>query len=423
MPGVRVLVAVLLSLGLCGVASAAPPGHWESRPAAPLPRQEAAFAALDGKLHLVGGFEYGLPDSARHEVYDLATQAWSPAVPLPEPSHHVNAVALGGKLYVVGGAQTANFVVTGRMWAYDPASGVWEARASLPAGRARTAGAAVAHDGRLLYVGGLTSGSTATGLVDLYDPASDTWVALPDMPTPRDHLGAAVVGRTLYAVGGRRAAFETEVAVTEALDLTTFEWRSGLAPIPTLRAGFATAAVDGEIVTVGGESAAGVHENVEAYDPASDSWRALAPMPLPRHGIQGVSHASGVWVAGGGTDLLVGATGDLDVLFPGPRPAAPAPAPAPPAAPPAPAAQSPQKLTLSAPRRVRRGTRRITVRISADPRARVTITLGRRARAIVDATPTARRVVRQLRRGLPRGRHTVTARAGTATARRTVTVR
>ena len=418
----RIALAVALAAVLAPVATAAPPGRWESKPPAPAPRQEAAFALLDGKLYLAGGFEYGGADSARHEVYDLATETWSPATPLPEPAHHLVGAGVNGKMYYLGGLQTLQFLITNRVWEYDPASGLWTQKSGLPPERARGAGAVAVHGNRLIYVGGLRGGE-ALKEVDAYDPATDTWTPLPDMPTPRDHLGVAVIGDVMYAVGGRQAAFETEIATTEALDLRTNTWKTGLARIPTLRAGFATAAVDGEVVTVGGEGPEGVYDQVEAYDPQTDLWRSLAPSPIPRHGIQGVSHASGIWVAGGGTDLLVAATGSLDVLYPGPRPqptvlapqVEPPPATSPPAAPPS--------LSVRV-TRPKRGARRLTVRFSGNARAVIELRDARRRRLARATVRAGTRTVKlRLSRRLARGRYTVVARAGATTVTRRFRVR
>ena len=242
-------------------------------------------------------------------------------------------------------------------------------------------------------------------MVDVYDPETDTWSDLPDMPTPRDHLGVAVVDGVLYAVGGRQAAFETEITTTEALDLKTSTWRTGLAPIPTPRGGFATAAVDGRIVTIGGESAAGVHDQVEAYDPETNSWTTLAPMPLARHGIQGAAYAGGAWIAGGGTDLNVAATNAIDVFFPPPRPA-PAPSPSSPAA-------SPPRPRSAPSLKILRGR-------AAAPaascwrcdRPAATVVVVRSRGRVIGRLPVPggeRRVVVRLRRALPKGRLVVRA--------------
>jgi N-acetylneuraminic acid mutarotase len=326
------LISVLLLLLLAAPATAAPPERWESRAPAPLPRQEAAFTELDGKMYLAGGFEHGGIETARHDVYDVATDTWSMAAPMPEPMHHAVGVGLGGKVYYVGGLQTLGFRPTGRLWAYEPATGKWSSKAGLPAGRERGAGAVAVHDGRIIYAGGQRIVAdplprrVAVAEVDMYDPATDSWSRLPDMPTPRDHLGLEVVGDTAYAVGGRKLRFDLPVTATEALNLKTRQWRTDLAPIPTSRGGFATGVVGGRIVAIGGESPhpdaptplhVHAHDDVESYDPRANAWRPMAPMPFGRYGIQGAVHDRGIWVAGGGIGLSVDATDALSVFFPG----------------------------------------------------------------------------------------------------------
>ena len=87
----------------------------------------------------------------------------------------------------------------------------------------------------------------------------------------------------------------------------------------------ATGVVGGRIFAIGGESPhpdaptplhVHAHDDVEAYDPAADAWRPMAPMPLGRYGIQGAVHDRGIWVAGGGAGLSVDATDTLSVFFP-----------------------------------------------------------------------------------------------------------
>ncbi|HEV2814211.1 MAG TPA: hypothetical protein VGW10_13235 [Solirubrobacteraceae bacterium] len=325
------LISALLMLLLAAPATAAPPERWQSRAPAPLPRQEAAFTELDGKMYLAGGFEHGGAESARHDVYDVASDTWAMAPPLPEPAHHLVGVGLGGKVYYLGGLQTLAFRPTGRMWAFDPATGDWSAKAGLPPGRERGAGAVAVHDGRIIYAGGQRivhdplPRRVPVAEVDLYDPATDTWSRLPDMPTPRDHLGLAVVGDAAYAIGGRKLRFDLPVTATEALDLTTRQWRTDLAPIPTSRGGHATGVVGGRIFAIGGESPhpqpptplhVHAHDDVEAYDPAEDAWRPMARMPFGRYGIQAAMHDRGIWIAGGGTGMSVDATDSLAVFFP-----------------------------------------------------------------------------------------------------------
>jgi hypothetical protein len=59
----------------------------------------------------------------------------------------------------------------------------------------------------------------------------------------------------------------------------------------------------GKIVVFGGEAAGNVFGTNEAYDPKIDSWEALAPMRVPRHGLHVATVAvigNMVHVPGGG---------------------------------------------------------------------------------------------------------------------------
>jgi hypothetical protein len=71
--------------------------------------------------------------------------------------------------------------------------------------------------------------------------------------------------------------------------------------MPTARSGIAAAVVNNELWVFGGEEEEdGVFANVEVYNPASNSWRREANMPLPRHGIWASVIGNKVYIPGGG---------------------------------------------------------------------------------------------------------------------------
>ena len=60
--------------------------------------------------------------------------------------------------------------------------------------------------------------------------------------------------------------------------------------------------VGGRIYVFGGEATDGTFGENEAYDPARDTWQAMAPMPTARHGLgSAVMHGS-IYVISGGAD-------------------------------------------------------------------------------------------------------------------------
>ena len=308
---VRFILALLvLASGVLAIVAPATARHsfslrWESRPAAPVARQEVAYVQAGGKLYLAGGLEaLGVSFfSNRHERFDPVIGTWERRAPLPLPEHHLAGVAFGDRIYYIGGLLGYPFVATGAVWIYDPATNRFSTGASMPVGRARGAAGVVAHGGRIYVAGGQPGLQLATRLFDAYDPIADRWTALPDMPRAREHNGAAVVGDRLYAIGGRDGG---RVVETDAFDFATGRWISGLAPIPTPRGGHATARVGDEIFAIGGETRGGgpARADVESYNPATNTWRTLAPLPRGRHGIQAAVLDGAVWIAGG--DLALG---------------------------------------------------------------------------------------------------------------------
>jgi len=83
---------------------AARPGRWAARAPLPLPRSEMAWAvAVNGRMHVVGGYGEQRVDRPYHHVYDPASDAWQSAAPLPLGANHVGVAALGSTLYAIGG--------------------------------------------------------------------------------------------------------------------------------------------------------------------------------------------------------------------------------------------------------------------------------------------------------------------------------
>jgi hypothetical protein len=86
--------------------------------------------------------------------------------------------------------------------AYDPATNSWVSKAPLLTAERDLAAAVIG--GSLYAVGGFDY--VHAGAVEVYDPATDTWTAKGDIPTYANAFGAAAVGSTIYSIGGFSAA-------------------------------------------------------------------------------------------------------------------------------------------------------------------------------------------------------------------------
>lgn len=301
------IVVATLTLG----ASAASAQKWEEKAAFPDPAEEVLGAAVNGKLYVFAGIAPGWKPKALVYEYDPAADSWTRKKDMPLPSHHVALATLNGKIYVMGGFKYPDdgkpaWQPIDNAWEYDPANDSWKALAPMPTKRGSPVAAVV--DGKIYVIGGATMhpGSKAevihparphrsVGTVEIYDPGTDSWQTGSPMPTARNHAAAGVVDGKIYVIGGRvGAAFITRASNTdlvEEYDPKTDQWGALKAPMPTPRSALVWGTHDGKIYVAGGEvqnaDMLGAFKAVEAYDPATNSWRKMPPLPFPRHGAAG----------------------------------------------------------------------------------------------------------------------------------------
>ena len=277
-------------------AALAVAGGWQQGSPLPVARSEVAAATVDGEIAIVGGFLADGDSSDRVDAYTPGADRWRRLPNLPRAVNHAFAAGAAGRLYVVGGYDR-----TGRSrdgWVL--AAGRWRPLPRLPYGLA--AGGAAIVAGSLYLVGGVAGPSDGRVLVrrmlvlDLGRP--DRWRFAPG-PTGREHLAVAAAAGRIYAIGGRAAGYDTNTRLVESWQPGERGWRQ-LAPLPDARGGTGAAAVDGSIVSLGGEAPSGTIASVDVYDPARASWRRLPDLPTPRHGL-GVAALEGrVYAIGGG---------------------------------------------------------------------------------------------------------------------------
>lgn len=307
------VVALQAALFAMDDACLTPGSEWsELAPLAAGARQEVGVAGLDGIVYVVAGFEAPFAgQSARVEAYDVATDTWRTRAPLPRSAHHVATAVYAGKLYAVGGLTSLRFDPRREVYRYDVEADRWDEVAPLITARGALALAGL-PDG-LHAVAGFAAGAEVADHA-VYDAATNQWSERAPLPTARDHLAAAVVGDRLYVVGGRTPNSNA----LHRYDAASDTWVP-LAPMPTARSGHAAAAIDGKLVVLGGEVNVDnppnqVFVEVELYDPETDRWVSLAPMPVPRHGMGAAVWDGRVIVPGGAFRAGFGASARNDAL-------------------------------------------------------------------------------------------------------------
>jgi len=178
----------------------------------------------------------------------------------------------------------------------EQATGEWGL--GPPMGSARSEIGAAAIDQRIYVAGGFVDGGVAT-VIEAYDVPTAHWGAPARLPTEVHHPGVAAADGKLYVAGGFDAAGHPLRTLWE------YDPKRGAAAVtarrlmPTLRGALALVELGGRLHAIGGINDQGNTGAHEVYDPATDTWQSLPPLPTPRDHLAAVAHAGRIYVFGG----------------------------------------------------------------------------------------------------------------------------
>jgi N-acetylneuraminic acid mutarotase len=208
---------------------------------------------------------------------------------LPKGVTSIGGAIVGDTLMVFGGNygsahEYANEDQSGDMWSLDLAKpGEWR---QVAVGPKLQGLAMVEHRGNVYRVGGFTAANNRGEENDLrsqaefarWNPENQNWDSLPPLPEARSSHDAAVVGDTLYVVGGwnmpgagkERSWHETALAIDLAAESP--EWKEIPAP-PFKRRALTLAAFEDKLYCIGGmNEEGGPTTAVAIYDPKTQTW-------------------------------------------------------------------------------------------------------------------------------------------------------
>ncbi|EWH09783.1 hypothetical protein DS2_10868 [Catenovulum agarivorans DS-2] len=284
---------------------------------APHPRHEATFIEFDGKFYALGGRRIQAVS-----IFDPATNSWSQGAKPPLEIHHFQAAIYNNKI-VIAGAMTGRYPkeqAVENIIFYDPKLDEWQQGPEIPADRRRGGAGVVIKNDTLYLLSGIQNGHYDGWVkwADSYNFKTKKWTILPDAPRARDHFQAAEVNNKIYLAGGRKTSqitkqvFSLTVAEVDVYDLTTNTWSTLAQNLPTPRAGNSTISLNGHILVLGGETnrPKPAHNEVEVYNPTSQTWYNLPNLKEGRHGTGVVYYNNALWTCcgsgarGGSPELL-----------------------------------------------------------------------------------------------------------------------
>jgi N-acetylneuraminic acid mutarotase len=248
------------------------------------------------------------PERATHADLAYARQLvtrlrWVNRASMPTARSWASAVEYGGKIYVVGGCsstqpqQFENPVANLEM--YDPETDTWT-RLS-PMSLARVGPAVAVLNGKIYVMGGFDPMQywSANPTVEIYDIKTGRWSRGPSMPTGVSWASAVVLDGKIYVLGGVGFHYYD---IMQIFDPSTNRWSYG----PSFKGGrylHAAVAYGGKIYLIGGDSwetgSDVIYNDIQVYDPVSNSWSAKRPMPTAATGLSAVAWEGKIYLFAG----------------------------------------------------------------------------------------------------------------------------
>lgn len=307
------------------IGSAGALGTWTTtgQTALPAGRQDHAVAVYNGRVYLTGGMSAAATYNNQTLIAPITSTgigAWSTASNAFSSARRGHSmVQYGGYLYVLGGwtsgASTLSSVQYTKINA-DGTLGVWAAGESLFGAAGRAGHTAVAANGYIYVMGGVTNTTTPTFISSTIkarinpDGSLDLWTALGDMGgvtvNRAGHSAVAYKGY-IYNSSGSNVAGTSQASVMRARinNGGTGNARSGWGSAAALTAAANlpySLAYNGYMYVVGG-----VSSSVVQYAPFNESggglgtWTTTNPLPQARGFAAGALYNGRIYMMGGKT--------------------------------------------------------------------------------------------------------------------------
>ena len=311
------------------------PPSWNAGPDLPSPgvRSVGVYFPPNGKFYAMGGRS---SDSAGSDFthpfeYDPATNAWVTKA-ATYPDNQVNNMACGGLsapnntfyIYCVGGSAAGAATATARVFRYNPVTDMietldaqdnWPGDSSgtiLPGGFALAANSPIAGALSLYILGGFDINVGSTNQIwefNPFGPIGSKWHQVANTPMGVMYAPTCTIGNHIYVAGASDFQGGTVVDTTNSFSFDSFTNTIGtIAAIPratgeTRALAFNDGSGEKMLVMGGGRVAPNPSNEVDIYDPVSNTWTTGTPVPAfttaRRNFPTDTDGTTRIWLAGG----------------------------------------------------------------------------------------------------------------------------
>jgi hypothetical protein len=256
-----------------------------------VPREgHQAVLLASGKIFVAGGIN-GSTIYNSTEIYNVATNVWTPAPAMSVARRDFTMTKLADGRVLVAGGRTVGLQSLGSAEVYNPTTNSWTATGSMVSRRGYHSAVLLA-DGRVLVAGGaLDNGALSSA--EIYNPQTNAWTATGSMS-----IGRSVFSLTLLTSGKVLAVglSGTLPDYGEVYNPTIGQWNLTANAQVTAR-WYPTTIVlgNGRVLICGGDDGYGNTRSAEIYDPTTNTFSAAAPMNTARVGHGAVLLTNAAW--------------------------------------------------------------------------------------------------------------------------------
>jgi hypothetical protein len=237
----------------------------------------------DGRVLIAGGTDTYAHALSSAELYDPATGTFSPTGSLAGPrGFHTATLLLDGRVLIAGGTSDSwgghQFLESAEI--YDPATGKFAVTGAMRVARGSHTATRLL-DGRVLVVGGTTTGDPSFNTAELYEPKTGKFTATGSMSAGRTFHDATLLadGRVLVT-GGDAHGWDYGgpfLASAEVYDPDLGSFAATGTMIDKLTNHTATLLTDGRLLIAGGYNGSADVADAELYDPTTGTFSLIGP--------------------------------------------------------------------------------------------------------------------------------------------------
>ncbi len=260
-------------------------------------RAFAGSVSVNDKVYIIGGVEDPYTSSNRNtdvvEEYNPSTKTSTEKEGRLPTMRHCFGIATDNKnlIYVVGGG-IWNGGFSSSLEVYNVEKDEWVKLANMPTTRQQTCAALIGDS--LYVIGGDNSvqNRLTKYCFEIYVVSQNKWIKKPNMETPVRNGCAVVFNSKIYVIGGH----ESGSNVVLEYNPRNGKW-SRKANMPTPRTDLAVEVLNGKIYAIGGHP--GIPA-VEEYNPSNNSWKKMTGMPAGRCFHSSAVVNNRIYILGGG---------------------------------------------------------------------------------------------------------------------------